>query len=186
MNQARYRIRGSLVEAAARPRSKDDVIDAQVRRLVPSRSRQSAEDLEVASDDVASVILDNGFELWTRTDDLIRGYGQETVSRDGGQAWDFDRLTPRRGVPTERGLAGLAIKALEFFGFDLKKETAANLAPWFEEKQFKGHEAGLYRCSLDDSFDLQAEQHIPDSQKPILVLLHGTASSVAGSFGKLW
>ena len=63
------------------------------------------------------------------------------------------------------------------------------MAPgWKSNKQFGDHGPGLYRCSLDDSFELQdlGDQPIPSGEKPILVFLHGTASSIAGSFGKLW
>ena len=188
MTPVHYRIRGPLGEPES-PRgfTGEYVKINYAHRLEPGRTRGTAGETDVASTDVAHVTLENGFELWIRADDLIQEHGRETTSRDGGRAWEFDRLTPRRSLSqsSERGLAGLAIKALEFFGVDLKKEAAEKLGPWFEDKQFGDYAEGLYRVSLEDGFQMQALEQIPAGGR-FLVLLHGTASSTWGSFGKLW
>jgi hypothetical protein len=78
---------------------------------------------------------------------------------------------------------------LEFFGIDLKAKAARTLGSVLEEKLLKDHPPGLYRCSLDDTFaltPLAEDEPIPAAGGPILLFLHGTASSCAGSFGKLW
>ncbi len=58
-----------------------------------------------------------------------------------------------------------------------------------EKVLLKGNKPGLYRCSLDDEFSLKTvakNARIPIDKGPILVFIHGTASSCEGSFGKLW
>src|SRR5690606_16587374 len=93
----------------------------------------------------------------------------------------------------ERGLVGVAIKVLDFFDVDLVGRSAMALARTFEEEQL-GREPGLYRCSLaapskDGVPDLDpvAEGVLSASDdRPALLFLHGTASSVGGADGGLW
>ncbi len=190
MSQLQYSILGHKAETRPIPAT-ELVTVTQARRLTPGRARDGAtSELKVAADEVVCVTLDNGFQLWTSADDLIREHGRQTLSRDGGQVWEFDRLTPRRvsdGVPgSERGLAGLVIKTLDIFGVDLKGQTAAALGRWAENRQFGSFQPDLYSCSLDDGFKLKKPDRKLSSEKPLLVFLHGTASSVGGGFGKLW
>lgn len=194
MTQLHYRIRGIARDVEALLRPTGEVANLRhARRLTPAQAREVAGELEVASDEIVRVELENGFVLWSRADDFVRGYGRSTLSRDGAQAWDFDRLLPRRarsaGTRGERGAAGLVIRTLEFLGVDLAEFTASKLSVWTEDKQLKDRPPGFYRCPLDDSFDLKPvdeDRPIPAGEGPILVFIHGTSSSTEGSFGKLW
>ncbi|MEF8738085.1 MAG: hypothetical protein V5B35_16335 [Candidatus Accumulibacter necessarius] len=195
MSPRTFRIRGSASDVQQRQWSTTDQVSVRtVRRLTPGRARDGVTgELEVAADEVVRVELDNGFVLWSRADDIVRDYGHQSLARDGGDAWEFGTLAPSR-EPTdaardERGLLGLGIKVLEFFGIDLKAKAARTLGSVLEEKLLKDHPPGLYRCSLDDTFALTPladDEQIPAADGPILLFLHGTASSCAGSFGKLW
>ncbi len=164
------------------------------RRLLPGRARDGVTDeLEVKADELVRVELENGFVLWSRADSLVREHGRRGLSRDGGVAWEFDVLAPSRagGGPArgERGLLGLGIKVLDFFGVDLGEKAARGLGAWFEEKRLKAGPPGLYRCSLGDAFKLvplAEKAPIATDAGPILVFVHGTASSCEGAFGKLW
>ena len=191
MSQRLYKIRGTLSDIHGR---KPGGL-TPTHRLIPGAARDGADDeIEVAGDTPVRVELDNGFVLWSRVDDLTREYGTPPAGSrgDGGAgdgAWEFSRLTPQRASGSERGMAGLAIRVLDFFGIDVAGASARKLGKAFEERQLGGHPPGLYRLDLTSAFRLHA---VPDAetiaagQGPLLVFLHGTASSSEGSFGKLW
>ena len=194
-----YRIRGAVQTAApAAPTISDAVVITRARRVVPGISGDAAAgELAAASDTVVRVELDNGAVLWTRADDLIREHGQPALARDGTDAWDIQTRprAPLRGPAQrgDRGWLGLGIKLLEFLDVDLKGHAAAALGEKLEQKQLHDRQPGLYRCSLGNGFALTpldgaaAPPPAGDpAASPILVLIHGTASSTAGSFGKLW
>ncbi|HEX6829382.1 MAG TPA: CHAT domain-containing protein, partial [Burkholderiales bacterium] len=193
MTQRSFRIRGTArnIEATPRPAT-DKVTVREARRLVPGRARDGVTaELEVAADEIVRVELENGFVLWSRADDLVREHGQQALSRDGSATWEFAGLAPARmpAARGERGMLGLGIKVLDFFGIDLQERAARNLGTWIEDKQLKGNKPGLYRCPLEGDFALVAMaegEAIPAGEGPILVFIHGTASSCESSFGKLW
>lgn len=192
MTTRSYRIRG--VERGASPPATRDIAVTNARRLVPATAREAgAGELAAAGDDVARVELENGFVLWTRAEDLIRERGRKTVSRDGGEGWEIDPQPPQRLRDStrggSRGWLGLGIKVLDFFGIDLRGKAARELGERLENKQLAGQTPGLYRCDLGDAFSLQAlakNDNPPADKGPLLVFIHGTASSCQGSFGKLW
>ena len=191
MSEPMYRIRGTLST------SRGNAFGGRLpfRRLVPGSPRDGASDVvEVGGETVVRVELDNGFALWSRVDDLTREYGTPPsgVSRDAGDAddaWEFSRLTPQRTSGSERGMAGLAIRVLDFFGVDVVEASARKLGKVFEEKQLGDHPPGVYRLDLAGTFRLHAiadDAPLAADTGPLLVFLHGTASSTEGSFGKLW
>ena len=203
MSQRFYTIRGTRGET----RSATASSPASSYRLYPGSARDGASDeIEVPGNAVVRVELDNGFVLWSRVDDLTREYGTPPATarffrrkrgegESGGSAgaWEFSRITPQRASGGERGLVGLAIRVLDFFGTDVGEavvdKAASKLGVVFEEKQLGVHPPGLYRVDLESAFKLQAvpaDEVIPADQGPILIFLHGTASSTEGSFGKLW
>lgn len=186
-----YRIRGTLVDGAA-PIDETATITSH-RRLIPGRARDGVTDeLEVRGDEVVRVELNNGFVHWIRFDDLIGEYAEKTPTRDGGDVWELNHLVPplapvRAGH--ERGLLKLGIKVLDLFGVKVEKSAARKLGELGENFLLKGNRPGLYRCSLGDDFSLTrvpGQEAISADQGPVLVFIHGTASSCRGSFGKLW
>ncbi|MCK6408669.1 MAG: CHAT domain-containing protein [Thauera sp.] len=188
-----YRIRGIAAPEQPDPDTPLDgtlVAITRRRRLVPGRARDGVStELEVVGDEVVRVELDNGFVLWTRADALLREHGRHSRARDGGDAWEIDSLVPPINAPAaERGLLGLGVRVLEFFGVDVKEAAARTLGKGFEDHQLGKAGPGLYRVALGEGFALAPfdEAACLPTGGPLLVFLHGTASSCEGSFGKLW
>ena len=183
-----YRMRGELQKSALPATQEVAVVSS--RRLLPGSSRASGlAEVEVGSDEVVRVELENGFALWMRADDLFRERGRKVVGRDGGEAWEIDTRPPQRAQRGTRGWLGLGIKVLDFFGVDLHAKAARELCEHWETKHLESGKANLYRCSLDDSFSLSpvSEQDgSPADQGALLVLIHGTGSNCVGGFGELW
>jgi hypothetical protein len=193
-------LRALEVGTAAPPPTREIVVGT-ARRVQLGGSRDAGASLvpvTVAPDDVVRVEHENGLVVWTRADDLLRERGRRVAGRDAaGAAWTIPAapspgLTQRDTPPgeragAERGALGLGIKALEFFGVDLKRKSAAVFGRTFEEHQLRGRAPGLYRCSLAQADALEpATTASLAADRPLLVFLHGTMSSVAGSFGDLW
>lgn len=194
-----YRLRGIEQDtgaarraASTTPSTSPDIGVTRLRRVAPGTARDAGVvEFEAAGDEVVRVELENGFVLWTRADDLIRDCGRKTLGRDGAsEAWEIDvRPRQRDARGSSRGLLGIGIKVLEFFGVDLKGKAAGALGEALEKKLLRGNEPGLYRCSLGDAFALTAvprDETLAATPEPILLFIHGTGSSCEGSFGKLW
>lgn len=189
-----YRIRGA--QDASRPAVALPIADTaaisvtHVGHLLPGTARDAApNELDIPADTVVRVTLDNGFVLWSRADDLIREYGRKALARDGGEGWEFGPLVPPRRGAGERGLLGLGIKVLDFFGIHVMNKPAAAIAAWLEDKRLSGHAPGVYRCPLDGPFALSplgTKETLAAVPGPSLVFLHGTGSSTQGSFSELW
>ena len=159
------------------------------QRVTLSRTRAAgnAVDVRTPRDGVACIEYADGFRLWTRADDLRSEFATPVAGTRGRRSdvWEID---PQRANPTrERGVGKVIIKALEFFDVDVTEKTASGLSRWFEDRQLGDHAAGLYRLRFGDSVDMvRVRGSVAAADKPILVFLHGTASSTPGSFGKLW
>lgn len=159
---------------------------------VGATSRDGGTEVTVRDDDVVRVELENGFVLWSRADDLLREHGRSGTARDGGETWALDSLHAPPGTVTsaERGVVSVAIKALEFFGYDITERSAKRLCSAVEARGFAKSGVpgeGLYRCSLASlATPLEPMPAVPPSDAPVLVFIHGTFSSLAGGFGALW
>lgn len=194
MSRRSIRIRGSLgATTPAFPVSGPGTLLSVERRqrVTPGRARDGVtEELSVDADEVVRVELENGFVLWSRADALVREHGRRSLSRDGGDTWEFETLAPVSVVAQrgERGVVGLGIRVLDFFGIRAEEKAAIKLAHWFEDRQLSNRKPGLYALALDGDFALSAIEDFqpPSGTGPLLILLHGTASSTEGSFGKLW
>lgn len=198
MSTRSFRIRGNLSapEQATPRRAGAPARIENARLLRPGRARDGVTgEIEVAADEVVRVELDNGFELWTRADALVREHGRRSLARDGGDAWEFDTLGAQPPTATgdagrsERGALGLGIRVLEFFGVQVEEKAAGALGRWLENRKLEGGRPGVHALGLAGSFSLSAlpdDALLPATPAPLLVFLHGSASSTRGSFGKLW
>ena len=149
------------------------------------RSRASAEPivLEGADDDVVEIELQDGFRIWSRVDDARRDFAAR-----GSRAADDDIVDIPLALaigPSSRALGGdWALKAIKVLGLGDVEGTIAKFgADHVESKLSPG--PGLYRCSPDDATRLTQVREV-ERDKPVLIFLHGTASSTSGSFGGLW
>ncbi|MFT3663628.1 CHAT domain-containing protein [Piscinibacter sp.] len=197
----------AVEEGAAQPlaTSGDEVRLRSARRVrVGAASRDAAGGaarVEVHPDDVACVEYENGVRLWMRADELLRERGSPAATRGGeAPAWEIDTAPRVSGASdeapagAERGMVGIGIKVLEFFGVDVAAKSARVIGDKFELRQLQlpaGTAPGLFRVSLDAA---PALERIADgagpatlaADRPLLLFLHGTMSRVGGSFGALW
>ena len=189
-------LRATELGPAVPPRTREVAITGMPRRIrlgAPRDAGAAALPVTAAADDVVRVEYENGLALWMRADDLLKERGERIVGRGAaGAEWIVDP-SPRPGLrqrsTADRGVVGIGIKVLEIFGVDLKKKSAALLSRTFEERQLKGHAPGLYRVPFDAGgaqVALDATAPPLPADRPILLFLHGTMSSVMGSFGDLW
>jgi pimeloyl-ACP methyl ester carboxylesterase len=88
----------------------------------------------------------------------------EESSRDGAGTW--------------------MLKALKIFNKGPSAMTALTAAGIYQDAQL-GHRLGLYHCSTEN-WQLKPVEKLRPSAEPILILIHGTASSSEGSFSGLW
>ncbi|MCC2657429.1 MAG: hypothetical protein K0Q76_2537 [Panacagrimonas sp.] len=185
---SKVRIRGAFEEHA-------DFLPGTGLRIEPravlrpgttARDGVAEQEREFAADDLVRVHFEDDLVLWLRADDLALDYGRREGARDGGGgAWV---ITGPTLAGRDRGLMRVGIKLLEFFGVDLAGKAAAALGDKGELRQLGGRQ-GLFRVALDaQPLKLGAVQGgaLPPQDGPILVFVHGTASSMTGSFGGLW
>lgn len=181
---------GSIDNRSAPPVA-GEVKAERLERVLVGASRAGAAPIRIsaAPDDAVGVEFANGLKLWMRVEDLHRQFGvapSRGQPDGGGDVWEIDPLL--RPPADERGLAGAVVKALDFVGVDLAGKTAAGLSEWFEAKQLHAQGPGIFRVDLKAaSFSMAPADAGPlPGGAPLLVFLHGTASSTAGSFGELW
>lgn len=169
-------------------------VEPKVRvRLNAVRAEGFVEIHGVRRNDVAALEFSNGFRLWTRVDDLYREQAAKSsrgMARFDAAIWDID---PQVRTTAERGGVGLAIEALEIFGVDVAEQPAKQLAEAYEKNrnpQLKvQYEDALYHLSLSQPLSPTLERvagELPLQDKPFLIFIHGTGSSLQGGFGKLW
>lgn len=148
--------------------------------------------IESRPDDVVELELEDGTRFWTTQERLRSEVLQLAGSRAVDGVLDFPAALPGRSGT--RGMIGkVVIKTLRFFHLDLAEFAAKKIASAWEDHTLgtadQGRGPGLYRLSGDDEVTLKRvpEGTIPlPADRPALLFLHGTASSTAGSFGKLW
>ena len=140
---------------------------------------------DIKDSQVIEFELDGGIKLWTSVAQYREDFGDDGRPARGAA----DVLTIPSHLPLNtktRGIGDWAIKALRFFsiedfGSKAGEVAAIKLAERLEAKL--DPEPGLYHCTqlngLRPVEDLSADD-------PLLILLHGTASSTAGSFSGLW
>lgn len=142
------------------------------------------------ADDVVELELANGMRLLVAAGDMERYLGTP-LGRGEGTAGEISvgqalRLTGPRlpeGLSRE-GIGAWVLKGLRIFRRGPAGMTALIAAGSFQDARLD-HRNGLYRCATD-RFDLHRVDKMPASGEPVLLFLHGTASSTEGSFGGLW
>jgi pimeloyl-ACP methyl ester carboxylesterase len=158
----------------------------ETRSFMISAIREaSVETPEIVTDpdEVVEIELEDGSRFWTSRlrlcNEVLRGSAQR--SADG--ALTLPSSVPLRG--SSRGAVGsLLIKTLRFFKIDVPEMAAHKISKVLEDRTLK-HGGDLFQCSVSPTFGLSHPGAIP-SDRPILLFLHGTASSTEGSFGEFW
>ena len=136
----------------------------------------------VGDDDVIEVELDGGVKIWTTLGQFREDFGVAPSRGEPGVVAFPTELA--LGSPS-RGLGTWILKALRIFDVDVSGVSAVKIAEKLEDRLQPG--PGLYQCCRRDRFELRSSgEEVLPSDQPMLVLLHGTASSTEGSFGELW
>jgi CHAT domain-containing protein/pimeloyl-ACP methyl ester carboxylesterase len=138
--------------------------------------------LNVADEDVIAVELAGEVTLWTTVGQFRADFDMQPRRDTGGEYLSFPTEIELGGP--SRGPVGWAIKAVRVFDVDLSGMTVAGLARAWEEKHVSS--PGLYRCRQPTPVKLEPVTVPPPADRPLLIFLHGTASSFEGSFGALW
>ncbi len=138
--------------------------------------------LHVTDDDVIAVELAGEVTLWTTVGQFRADFDMQPRRDAGGEYLSFPTAIAL-GDPS-RGPVGWAIKAVRVFDVDLSGMTVAGFARAWEEKHIPS--PGLYRCLQPTPVKLEPVAAPLPADRPILIFLHGTASSFEGSFGALW
>ena len=160
--------------------------DGKVVRCGENREGAEADvDIEVAADDLVEVELDDGLILYlsaSRFEELVK----PRASRSGD---DNIKTIPQSftiGSQQTRGLGGFVLKAFRVLKLtgEIAEYSAEKIAEKLEQ-QLLGGSGGLIKWD-SDSASWSNVDAVPDKGKPLLLFLHGTASSTEGSFKHLW
>lgn len=150
------------------------VTDA-VRTDALSRASAPVIELNASEDDLIEVELENGVRFVTTIrqlrDDADRG--RTRSAEPGLLPTHYPQASP------QRGLLGLAIRRIITLFVEPRviAEWAANRV----EAQLAGH--GIHRITRDGQL---VPSVIDSGTSPVLLFIHGTASSTRGAYGSLW
>ena len=146
--------------------------------------------LDIGPADVVQLLLSDGSSLLASSLDLPRYLGPATQSRDGAPAAIEVGLALRpqaaRRPPgaSRDGLGAWMLHAVRVYRSGAGAMTALAAAGAFQDRQLE-QRLGLYRCGIEQP-SMSAVASLPAGTEPLLLLLHGTASSTPRSFGGLW
>jgi pimeloyl-ACP methyl ester carboxylesterase/tetratricopeptide (TPR) repeat protein len=204
--------RGALKRRAARRRASDARPDATRGALPehlirvdtraeirPAAARAAGVPATVSiadhRDDVVEVQLEGGGRFFTRFDQFVADFGG-MQAREAAVNGQFVIPTTLTAATAERGAGAWVIKTLRLLGIDpiddAAELTGTKVCAWYEQKQLQRREGEtdartrLWRIAAGDTFQLNAIDRAERSNDPLLLFLHGTASSSRGSFGELW
>lgn len=143
----------------------------------------------IPADAVLELELDNGTRLLVAAEDAERYLGK-ALGRDGEAA----AIRVGHGLrlsgphlpagPARDGVGAWTLKSLRIHEAGAAGMTALVLAGSFQDSQLENR-LGLHRLSLD-AWGLAPLASMPASPDPVLLFVHGTASSCGGSFRGLW
>ncbi len=153
-------------------------------RIEAARAERPAHELDVADDDIVELELEDGVRLWTSVESLRHDAAPAEARAAAGQAPELPHAL-RLGPPS-RGAGEWLIKGLKIFGVDVAGTITDFVKDKVEGKLKPG--PGLYRCTAASATALQplARSDSLAGDAPLLVFIHGTASSTESSFGALW
>ncbi|HSC08164.1 MAG TPA: CHAT domain-containing protein, partial [Steroidobacteraceae bacterium] len=146
----------------------------------------------MADDDIVEIEFREGQVIWMSGEDYRRQFAP-SGARGAEDAAPYvpDSLVLGRGAEASRGAVGWAIKSLKVLDVNLQGRTAVALAEKFEQRKgLRRPGLGLFKCGIrtgTEAWELRpAARDDIDATRPILIFIHGTASSTWGSFGDFW
>ncbi len=163
-----------------------EVVDAYELTASRAAEAQFTERI-LGEDEIVQLELEGNVTLYlTRESWLEIIAGPEP--RDGGDDSFTVPLHLPLGSNQRGGFKNFFVKALKFLKILPSSDDVAALATHELTEKLEGQlieGGGLLQCSLDD-FALHPPGADIPADRPILLFIHGTASSTEGSFGDLW
>jgi CHAT domain-containing protein len=136
-------------------------------------------------DDLVELESVDGTLLWTRVASL--GAQVAALDRSRVDATTI-RVPATLGSASARGAGDWVLKGLKLLGFDPAGDLAGLgaqlVARHFEDRLEPG--PGLYPLHVDGAIGERVRSPLPPGAGPLLVLLHGTFSSIGATFGALF
>jgi tetratricopeptide (TPR) repeat protein len=146
-----------------------------------TRGESKSHEIKLNVEDIIELVFDDGTTWFSNTNTLGDVFPEATrsLSRSGETRFEIPGYITAE--TTERGvIKNVALKALNILTRKKLKFDIKNLAAKLEEKQLDG-KIGLF--SLAPDFKLRDLSQVA-GDKPFCLLIHGTASSISGSFGE--
>ncbi|OED36243.1 hypothetical protein AB833_26765 [Chromatiales bacterium (ex Bugula neritina AB1)] len=140
------------------------------------RSDSTEESIKLDDNQLLEVELDSVTLLMTLAE--LKGYAQAEPSRgDAGNSLPTQMLS----FSDSRGMVGLAIRVLRVLGVNVA-EKAIQIATAKVEGWINPGGPGVYKLNEKGTL---SRQSLPTGDEPVLLLLHGTASSTEKAFANL-
>lgn len=140
--------------------------------------------LDLPPDAVLEIELDDGERVLLAADEAERYFGAahrggagEPKSIEIGASLAF-------GDVSRDGLGRWLIRSLTVFKEGPAAQSALSLAGTFQDLRL-GQRLGVYRCEAK-TFALEKVPMVLREERPVLLFIHGTASSTEGAFADLW
>lgn len=160
-----------------------DQLQHEATYLIGTATRGDAHRVEIPLNDqnLIELVFDDTSTWMCSPEDIEQLFPEVKINkRDGDDAYELPLSL--QADAQQRGLIkNVALKMLKVFTKKAVNPAVKELASNFEEKEL-GNAEGLFR--ITETFALDPGK-IPDSDKPFLVFIHGTASSTNGSFGQI-
>lgn len=167
-----------VVKAPSLAETVEGITPVKNVRVEAGRADARIESLE---GEFVEIELTEGVRLWAPTDQINADLGAGPA-RDGGAPVLPTTLALSRGATRGRA-ADIAIQAVRTF----ELQIAGAIADFIKNRVEAGREPGgrLQQCVTSSAAAFEPVGKIPGTG-PVLVFVHGTASSTDGSFGGLW
>ncbi len=151
--------------------------------LRADRAGAEEHELVVKDDDIIELTLSEGRRRWVRADELETALGG-AVDRGAHADSGVIRIPSALSMGShQRGVGKWVVEGLRVLGVDLAGSITDIVS---ERVEGSLHPApGLYWMNRRDVSALIPAVGL-DFSRPILIFLHGTGSTTAGSFGDLW
>lgn len=146
-----------------------------------TRGETDQHPITLKKDQVVEFVFEDN-SVWLSSDATIQDvFPEAAIIKSRAVSGDFEIPFYIQSDTEERGIVGnVALKLLKVFTKKGVQKGVKELAADLEKKQL-GNKSGLFR--LDTNFQFH---NIPvDNTRPFLLFLHGTSSSISGSFGEL-
>ncbi len=136
-----------------------------------------------AKEQVAEFVFEDD-TVWICDNTNLHDLYPEVVASERSIDGSFNLPTSIRTVSDDRGIGSVALKLIRTFK-KTSSEGVGKLAKEFENNQFGDKLEGLYK--INASFALEEVNFITDidHNRPVLLFIHGTASSLVGAYADL-